>query len=436
MLFSKYLPPKLVSWIITNRLYRIFPALDLNNFSVILDSLIPHWGGKQRVHTDTISPLQYLHFYFHHVILKVKNDISVFLKSVIQGIQKLPLIYKLGIRRMRINQVISAFKYLFKTKSCPGAVIIGLTYKCQCSCVHCSVGGASFSAKEEMSREQVKRLLDEIAKQGIPKANFFGGEPLLAADSLVELVDYAGGKGISASIDTNGISLDEDLLKKLKKSGINNINVSVDSADAGVHDQLRGFKGAHNKAINALKLCVKEKIPCVLSTYASKRAVNSGDLEEIIRLARELRVTAVKILFPLMAGRWRDSLAEMLSASEKRKVYGLLNPGFVYLESPLFSVKNGKKVCEALDKKMIYVSPRGDVQICYTVPFSFGNVNDEPLRVIIERMWNSELFKSVKNNCDCIMNNPVFREKFSPVMDKIDESPIDCRKINVSNFVR
>lgn len=418
MLLSKYLPRKLVSWVIKKGFYCVFPCLDLNNFAVILDSILPHRRGKKRIHTDTVSLLQHIHFYLCHMISKAGNDIGIFVKSIVQGIQKLSLIYKLGIRRMNIKQFVSALKYLFKTKDCPGAVIIGVTYKCQCNCVHCSVGGASICGKQEMDAAKIKKLLDEISEQGIPKVNFFGGEPLMVGDVLVELVRYAGKRGISVSVDTNGIMLDGGILNKFKKAGINNINVSVDSADSGIHDELRGFKGAHDRAINALKLCVKNRIPCVLSTYASKRAVNSGDLEGIIRIGKGLKVTAVKILFPLMAGKWKDNPGELLSVSERRIVYDLLDPGFVYLESPLFSIKRGRKICEALDKKMIYVSPYGDVQICYTVPFSFGNVNDDSLIVIIRRMWDSGPFKTVRNNCDCVMNNPVFREKFSWMMDR------------------
>jgi MoaA/NifB/PqqE/SkfB family radical SAM enzyme len=211
----------------------------------------------------------------------------------------------------------------------------------------------------------------------------------------------------------------------LKKAGINNINISLDSINKSVHDQLRGFEGAFEKASQALRLCVKQKIPCVLSTYASKRAVRSGDLKELISFAKQSGVTAVKILFPLMSGSWRHSADELLSDNEKMEVYNLLEPGFVYLESPLFSMTNGKKVCEALNRKMIYISPHGDVQICYTVPISFGNVKNERLKDILARMWESDLFNSIDNSHDCIMNNPHFREKYLKVFDDSEGKTVE-----------
>ena len=134
------------------------------------------------------------------------------------------------------------------------------------------------------------------------------------------------------------------------------------------------------------------------------------------RFGKELNVTAVKILFPLLSGRWSNATEELLNDKEKREVYALLDPGFVYLESPLYSFNKGKKICEALNKKILYISASGDVQLCYTIPFSFGNVRREALKDIMRRLWQSDFFTSIDNNYECVMNNPHFREKYLPII--------------------
>jgi MoaA/NifB/PqqE/SkfB family radical SAM enzyme len=280
-----------------------------------------------------------------------------------------------------------------------------------------------------MDAGKIKCLLNEIIRLGIPKINFFGGEPLLVFPKLIELVEYANNKGLNASIDTNGILLTRDTVKQLKRAGINNINISLDSADREVHDGLRGFKGTFDSALNAIEACVKEGIPCVISTYASKRAIYSGDLEKIIKIGRKYKATAVKILFPIVSGKWMHSPSESLDKRERSVVYGLLDPGFVYLESLLYSIKSGRKICECLNKKMIYVSPSGEIQPCSAVPVSFGNVNKEPLGKLLNRMWGSKLYSNTKYNHDCIMNNKYFREEhFSQIKDS-DNFPVKYESI-------
>ena len=127
------------------------------------------------------------------------------------------------------------------------------------------------------------------------------GEPSLRND-LIQLVKYASLKGVRVSIDTNGILLDEETIINLKDAGISNINISVDSSNESTHDALRKKQGCFQSAIRALELCVKHSIPCLISTYASKRAIKDKDLEKIIKLAKEIGVNGVKILFPILSG--------------------------------------------------------------------------------------------------------------------------------------
>jgi MoaA/NifB/PqqE/SkfB family radical SAM enzyme len=432
ILFSRYLPKEIVKLFYKIEIFKFFPAIDWNNLFVILDSTLPKLNCKTRIHTDAISLFQHLHFYAYHVGDLIVIDFLLLYKrlkaSVKNSIKKWQLIYRLGIKGVKPLKLIMAMRYLFKTiilrEDCPGAVIIGLTKKCQCKCVHCSVAYDSAISKVEMDVKKIKSLMNQVAALGIPKINLFGGEPLAIGEEIVGLVDHASKRGLSVSIDTNGILLTETLTKKLKQAGIDNINISLDSADRKIHDSLRGFNGAYDNATRAIDSCVRFGINCIISTYASRRAIQSGDLVRIIDLARGSKATAVKILFPLMSGRWSHNGSELLSNKERFIVYGLLDPGFVYLESPLFSIRNGRKICEALDKKMLYVSPVGDMQACYAIPVTFGNVNDEPLKKIMLRMWDSKLFTEVDNNHECVMNSADFRENYFSKKDNSKEFPI------------
>jgi len=430
VLFAKYLPKALVSRLLDRRIYKLIPSVDWNNVSVIIDSVLPKLSGKRRIHTDVISPLQHLHFYVSHAAAVAWYRFGKLKKRVLDAALKARLVYRLGFSRISPVKFIQIARYLTRNyifrQPRPGAAILGVTYRCQCKCVHCSVGYENSGSGDELSSDQIKTVLDNLAAMDIPKVNFFGGEPLLVGDKIVDLIRHGSRKGLSVSIDTNAILLTRELVRKLKDAGINNLNVSLDSAVPLIHDELRGFKGAFQSAHDAMKWCVLEKIPCVISTYASKRAVRDGDLSDIIKLGRGIGVTAIKILFPITSGRWCRNTEELLTEQEKTTVYKLLDPGFVYLESLLFSARRGKKVCEALDRNIIYISPSGDVQICYTIPFSFGNIRRERLEQILARMWQGRFFNSIDNEYDCVMNNPHFRDKYLRDIESSPKLPIEC----------
>lgn len=330
-------------------------------------------------------------------------------------LKELNLVYRMAIRGAPFEKKIRIVKYfIFREllkKNIPLTVIMGLTYKCQCSCDFCSVGNYhSISSQNEMSTEEIKACIDELSSLGCLKINFFGGEPLLRKD-IIELVSYASGKGLFVFLDTNGLLLDKPMVYRLKSSGISAVAVSLDSHKKIKHDSIRGVNGVFNMAIRGLKYCKEENVPCVVSTIATHNAINSEDLESLIKMSRRIGVTAVRILLPMLSGGWHSQENQLLTKEEIRKVYNYLQPGFVYLENG-FSYLNYKgqgRICFAATKRMIYISPDGNVQPCYVFPLSFGNIKHDSLRNILNPMWNSKLF-GVTPLSDCIANNQGFRD--------------------------
>jgi len=321
---------------------------------------------------------------------------------------------KVFFRRLTLKNILKIVNFCWKRfvlhKPVPFSVVFAVTYKCQCGCVHCSINDYKKSA-EELSTQEIKKAIDFIDQWGAVKITFFGGEPLVRKD-VVELVQHASQKGIRTSLDTNGLLLDETMVVAIKRAGIGNINVSINSVDEAVHDFLRKKEGCSQAAINALSLCVRYHIPCLISTYASKRSIAAKDLEGIIKLAKNIKASGVKILFPILSGKWRDSESERLSLEEEAYVLSLLDPSFIYIEDALQMVKKRGKGCSALERNLVYFSPTGDVQPCPAIPVSFGNFREEPIEAIIARMERHMIFKKYHSCEKCLMNEPVFREKF------------------------
>src|SRR5512140_1840594 len=69
-------------------------------------------------------------------------------------------------------------------------VVWNCTQKCNLKCVHCYAQSEDRDYAGEMTTEEAKTMIDDLAAWGAPVLLFSGGEPTLRKD-LVELRQYA-----------------------------------------------------------------------------------------------------------------------------------------------------------------------------------------------------------------------------------------------------
>lgn len=266
----------------------------------------------------------------------------------------------------------------------PMALMLAVTYRCQCRCVHCSSAALAVDGEKELSTAEIKSLIDQAAAAGIIKTGFTGGEPLLRED-LPELVARAAAGHMSVSVDTNGFGLDTENALRLKKAGVSNICVSVDSPDPVTHDRLRRLEGSHEKALAAIKICAELSIPCSLSTYITDKSFERGDLEKLIGLAASLGAGGVRVMFPILTGKLSGRRTDPLNEENKRRFFTEIIPKYpqVYSESPLFDHIPGGVRCSMRKGLSVYVSAYGGVSGCYASPHTLGNIRRQPLEEIL-----------------------------------------------------
>lgn len=291
----------------------------------------------------------------------------------------------------------------------PVAAVVGLTYRCQCECVHCSVSASPRrDTQGELSTPELKALLTGLRELGVVKVTFFGGEPLVHPD-VFELAEHGVAQGLRISIDTNGILLTEKTVARLKRIGISNVNVSLDSPDPDEHNDLRRHSQAYERALAGLRRLADQGVPAMVSTYVTNQSLHDGRFARTIEIAREHGASGVKVLLPMVAGRWQERPDMALSEEDERIFRDMLDPGYVYVEDALQNLRDGAHRCTAVNKSFIYISPHGDLQPCPAVPVRWGSVRKEPLRPMLDRMWGHAAFKQ---DCGiCAMNEPDFRKR-------------------------
>lgn len=336
---------------------------------------------------------------------QLKSVINKFRRGVLATISGFSLNRaKLLLRYLWYNKI--------KKKVIPQVITVGVTYSCQCRCVHCSSGVPELKQSlkdKEMKKWQIKDLIDQAVLIGIPRITFFGGEPLLRKD-IFELIRYANFKGMLTRINTNGLALNEKVVIKLKNNGLTHCDVSIDDSNPEIHDKLRGVPGLFERVIKGIKLLKKHKMLCQIVTYAGKRNVTAG-LERIIELGRKLQVTSVSIVFPMATGCWFESFDELLSMEERAKVTDLADSNFVHIEIP-----TSKDRCNVVKKASLYVSPEGNVTPCPFIPWSFGNIKRNKLYRLIE-VFYSEFNHDYRGNC--LMNDVCTRDLLNKTIEKV-----------------
>lgn len=135
----------------------------------------------------------------------------------------------------------------------------------------------------DMPTEQVKKVLDIGIKRGKRRVDLTGGEPTVRRD-LTEIIAYARGIGYTTvCIITNGLVVSRR--KKLQEyvdAGLNDILLSVHAYNAGLHDELVGLDGAHQKVMKALEhardLGITTRVNHVVSNLNYQDVLKMADL--------------------------------------------------------------------------------------------------------------------------------------------------------------
>lgn len=137
----------------------------------------------------------------------------------------------------------------------PGQLIIQLTDRCNAKCPQCGMRVTQPFQRTTLSRKTVYKTLVAAGAKKVAAVSFTGGEPLLMLTELTDLIKYAGRCGIDyIRTGTNGFIFSQpekagyrDKIKKiaeqLAETPLRNLWISIDSAVAETHEQMRGFPG-------------------------------------------------------------------------------------------------------------------------------------------------------------------------------------------------
>lgn len=195
-------------------------------------------------------------------------------------------------------------------------VVWNMSKRCNLKCIHCYSMSKDKFYDDELTTEEGKLLIDDLAKFGAPVILFSGGEPLMRKD-LLELAQYATSKGMRAVISTNGTLISKETARDLKSVGLSYVGVSLDGLDQ-TNDKFRGVKGAFDMALNGIRHCQDAGIKVGLRFTINKR--NAQDIPGIFQILEEENIPRVCFYHLVYSGRGSKLIREDLSHNKTRNV--------------------------------------------------------------------------------------------------------------------
>ncbi len=300
----------------------------------------------------------------------------------------------------------------------PYRLDLALTYRCNNDCAHCynvaphsplpvgdpitGAGGSGLALSEvegvrsELSTDDWKRVLDKAWTLGIPHIIFTGGEPTLRND-LPELVAHAESNGQITGLNTNARRLSDDrFVSRLVESGLDHVQITLESSRPEVHDEMVRAKGAFQQTVKGIRNVLAT--PLYVMTNTTMLRTNVHTIPATLDFLAELGVPTVGLNALIYSGRGATvgtglKEAELTSlleiARQKTEEHGQRLIWYTptqYCNFDPVQMDLGVKGCTAALYNMC-VEPDGGVLPCQSYYHQLGNLLNDEWDVI----WNHEL---------------------------------------------
>lgn len=254
-----------------------------------------------------------------------KNDIvSSEEKNIIEDlIIKLEILYKnvndKYINETKINNLerLSNYRKTLYEKPILKDLFLEVTTRCNARCEHCGSSCGDKIVKDEISAEYLKNTLLDISKKYNANEillNVTGGEPLLRKD-LFEIMEYATSLGFRWGMTSNGMLINDDILKKMEETKMETISISLDGMKE-THENFRKVFNSFDKIIENIKKL--QQVPTIkivqVTTVANKK--NLHELEEVYKLMKQLNVISWRVINVDPIGRAKENKDILLDSKD------------------------------------------------------------------------------------------------------------------------
>src|SRR5438067_10473395 len=297
----------------------------------------------------------------------------------------------------------------------PYALLAEITYRCPLHCPYCSnpiavrngnlEGGAPVTPGKtgsqelappchaELSTDEWKRVIREAADLGILQIGFSGGEPLARRD-LPDLIRAAREASLYTNLITSGIGLDDDRVYALRDAGLDSVQLSFQSDEADLADEIAGAR-AHQRKVDVAANIRAAGIPLSLNCVIHRR--NIDRLPQMIELAEKVGAERVELANAQFYGWALLNRAALLPTREqvvrardtaiaaKARLAGKID---IYYVLPDYYETRPKPCLNGWGQRYLTINPTGDVLPCPTASSAIPDLRFENVRArALDWIW-------------------------------------------------
>ncbi|MBM9595939.1 pyrroloquinoline quinone biosynthesis protein PqqE [Roseitranquillus sediminis] len=289
------------------------------------------------------------------------------------------------------------------THGIPIAVLAEITHRCPLQCPYCSNPVEMDRANAELSTDEWKRVIGEMADLGVLQIHFSGGEPTARTD-LVELVRHASEVGLYSNLITSAVMLTREKVAELADAGLSHVQISFQAKDPSLANRIGGHKRGHGKKLEAAAWVRQEGLPLTVNAVMHRQ--NLHELPQIIDMAVELdahRLEVANVQYYGWALKNRAALmpteaqieeCNRVVAEATERLHGILAIDYVV---PDYYALRPKKCMGGWGRQFFNISPAGRVLPCHAAEsitgLRFDSVRDHSLAWIWEHSDAFNLYR-------------------------------------------
>jgi radical SAM protein with 4Fe4S-binding SPASM domain len=262
------------------------------------------------------------------------------------------------------------------TLGIPLSAQLDITWRCNERCIHCYL---DHEGRDEMSTDEIKEVLRQLAAAGTFFLSISGGEPLLRRDCF-EILGAARALGFNVKLKTNAVMIRAAEARRLRQLGIEQVQISVYSDKDEVHDAITKLPGSLKRTVAAIGHLKSEGVKVSITNVLMKQ--NAASARGVHKLAQELGVSFV--VDPTITPKFNGdtSLVQLRIPNDQLKdlfrqeefvgnVQEFCSPPSTVDDSVLdgFSCSAGHTYC--------YISPSAELYPCVQFPMPCGNLRKQ-----------------------------------------------------------
>ena len=308
--------------------------------------------------------------------------------------------------------------------SMPSVIAWESTRACNYACAHCRAEAQKEPDPDQLTTQEVIKLVDQISELSRPIFIISGGDPLKRGD-VFEIASHASEKGLRVVMSPSGSNITPRVVEDMLRARIRRISISLDGSTKDVHDEFRGVSGAFGTALSGISYARAGGLAFQVNTTVSQH--NLSDLPNILSLATNLGAVSWDVFMLVPTGRGRVDMEispqqyeETLnfiyksSLTSKIPIKMTCSPHYIRVisqreQESLLNQDNGSSEGDKITKVQkkvhggrgcmvgngyYFISHIGKVYGCGFLPIPAGDIHNQSLKEIY---LHSNLFKDLRN---------------------------------------